>query len=77
MNLQVIHQELATLIAKQKTEVNTERELYKRMLGQDKQQPSVKPSSGSFMKWGIFVGGLTAAFLSIVAYRHFHMGSVE
>lgn len=75
----IIHQELSNLVAKQKSEVKSEREMYKRMLGQDKQpqQAKEKPSSSRFLKWGIFAGSITAAVLSIVAYRHFHGGVID
>uniref|UniRef100_T1JKE5 peptidylprolyl isomerase n=1 Tax=Strigamia maritima TaxID=126957 RepID=T1JKE5_STRMM len=69
----IIHAELARLQSQKTQENASERELYRKMLGEQRHLVRSKRSS-KFKVWGSFLGGLAAVVVGIFAYRQYHGG---
>jgi FK506-binding protein 8 len=66
-----LQQDLNKLSSKYKTEVQSERDMYKRMLG-NKQEQHRNKQHKSTSTWSMIVGGIAAVLVGIVAFRQYH-----
>ncbi|KAK6179817.1 hypothetical protein SNE40_012088 [Patella caerulea] len=69
----IIHQELSKLTKKLKSETDSEKEMYRRMLGTNNSKNSnKKPPNSWWVKWTLLAGGLAVAGVSIIlaVYRN-------
>ncbi|XP_067002036.2 peptidyl-prolyl cis-trans isomerase FKBP8 [Anabrus simplex] len=67
-----IKQELLRLLNQNKRETKMEKNLYKRMLGQDKSAETSSSKTSKFyqMRWGVVFGSIAAMVAGVVAYRY-------
>lgn len=69
-NNRMIRQELVRMLTVQKEDTMHEKNLYKKMLGQDKGPESIPKSNKFQIPWGVLFGTLAVLVAGVVAYRY-------
>ncbi|XP_014670903.1 PREDICTED: peptidyl-prolyl cis-trans isomerase FKBP8-like isoform X2 [Priapulus caudatus] len=74
--MKIIHQELSRLVGKHQREEESSKEMYRRMMGEMTTLTDKSTNSKNTSMWtkvAISVGAISAAALSVVAYKVFHL----
>jgi len=69
-NNRMIRQELVRMLTVQKEDTMHEKNLYKKMLGQDKGPESIPKNNKFQVPWGVLFGTLAVLVAGVVAYRY-------